>query len=539
MTLRSRRWHRLSTVLFVFASTVAVGVSSFGQPAPAAPALPAASAAPSSGTPLGSASAAPLPTVVPPLPASAAPAPKVDEVRVALTPVAGGLTADSVAERAVVSSATVQQKLAELDVARAKVDQTTIRFYPHLTLSASYMRLSPVSGSFGDGASVGAANAGLLSVGACPGGGAGQCVLDSQGSPVGAAAFSLVFPENNYTLTAQLSVPFSDYLLSLSDAAAGSAASIEASKLQVKAERLNVQSSARALYYDWLRARARVVIAQKSLERTRARLGEARDALELGSITKADLLRLEALVASTEQVLLEAKSFSATAQNQLAIVMGDKPGVEYQLGEDISAPHDEVQGTIEQLTERALSSRLELRALESAQRSMRYAASVSRSGVYPRLDGIAEATYANPNQRNFPPAEEWNPSWAVGARLTFGLSDALGASASGREFEATARSLDAQKRVLVDGIRQEVMSYVLARERAKGALDSARRGLVASEEAYRVATDLYQLGRTTTSDVIDAEADLLGARLAELNARIEIHIVEARLRHAAGFDVSE
>jgi outer membrane protein TolC len=53
-----------------------------------------------------------------------------------------------------------------------------------------------------------------------------------------------------------------------------------------------------------------------------------------------------------------------------------------------------------------------------------------------------------------------------------------------------------------------------------------------------VATDLYQLGRTTTSDVIDAEADLLGARLAELNARIEIHIVEARLRHAAGFDVA-
>jgi outer membrane protein TolC len=169
---------------------------------------------------------------------------------------------------------------------------------------------------------------------------------------------------------------------------------------------------------------------------------------------------------------------------------------------------------------------------------MRYAASVSRSGAYPRLDGIAEGTYANPNQRNFPPAEEWNPSWAVGARLTFGLSEAFGAGASAREFDASARSLEAQRRALVDGIRQEVMMYTLARQRAKGALEATRRGLVASEEAYRVATDLYQLGRTTTSDVIDAEADLLGARLAELNARIEIHIVEARLRHAAGFDVA-
>jgi outer membrane protein TolC len=237
-------------------------------------------------------------------------------------------------------------------------------------------------------------------------------------------------------------------------------------------------------------------------------------------------------------VLLEAKSFSATAQNQLAIVMGEPMGVEYQLGEDLSARRDEAAGTIEQLTARALASRLELRALDSAQRSLRHAASASRAGAYPRLDGIAEATYANPNQRNFPPAEEWNPSWAVGARLTFALSEALGASASGRELDASARSLEAQRRSLVDGIRQEVMMYTLARERARGALEAARRGLVASEEAYRVATDLYQLGRTTTSDVIDAEADLLGARLSELNARIEIHIIETRLRHAAGLDVT-
>lgn len=506
--------------LFVALPLALVALAVLGSPARAelAPAAPVATS--------------PLQAEPPP-----SPAPKVDEVRIALTPVPGGLTADSVAARAVASSSTVQSKLAELDVARARVDQTTIQFYPRLTLSASYMRLSPVSGSFGEGATVGAANPGLLSVGPCPTG-AGQCVLDAQGVPVGAAAFALVFPENNYALTAQLSVPLSDYLLRLSDAAAGSSASLEASKLQVEAERLSVQTAARTLYYDWLRARARVVIAEKSLERTQSRLAEARDALELGSITRADLLRLEALLATTEQVLLEAETFRETAEHQLAIVMGDAPGSEYQLGEDLSVPRNTEQRPLPALVEHALDTRLELRALRASERSLRHAASAARAGSYPRLDGIAEGTYANPNQRNFPPAEEWNPSWAVGARLTFGLSDALGASASGREYEASARSLEAQRRALVDGIRQEVMMYTLARARAKGALEAARRGLVASEEAYRVAADLYQFGRTTTSDVIDAEADLLGARLAELNARIEIHIVEARLRHAAGLDVT-
>src|SRR5690606_33163553 len=104
------------------------------------------------------------PSALPPAPAATtvAPAPKVDEVAIALQPVPGGLTADTVAERAAVNSATVQAKLAELDVARAKVDQTSIAFYPRLTLAATYTRLSEVSAAFGSGASVGAQNAGLL-----------------------------------------------------------------------------------------------------------------------------------------------------------------------------------------------------------------------------------------------------------------------------------------------------------------------------------------------------------------------------------------
>jgi outer membrane protein len=429
----------------------------------------------------------------------------------------------------------MQVKLAELDVARAKLDQTTVAFYPRVTLRGSYSRLSEVSAAFGSGASVGAQNAGLLSVGPCPMGG-GQCVLDSQGAAVGAARFAIVMPVDNWALTAQLSVPFSDYLLRLSDAKAGSLASTRAAELQVQAERLNVQASGRALYYDWLRSRARVVIAEKSLERTRARLAESQTSYELGAITKADLLRLEALLASTEQVLLEARSFSDSAERQLAILMGES-SANYTVGEDIAAPRPEVAGSLEELTARALTTRLELRALSEAQRSYRHASSAAKAGRWPRLDGFADATYANPNQRFFPPQEEWNASWSVGAAVTFGLSDSLTAAASGREYEASSRQLLAQHAALKDGVRQEIMMYYLARARAKGAMESARRGLVAAEEGYRVAVDLYQLGRTTTSGVIDAEADLLGARLAELNARIEIHILDVRLRHAAGLDV--
>jgi len=458
-----------------------------------------------------------------------------DETRTVLAPVPGGLTAEVVAERSLASSHTVRARLAELDAARARLDQTTAQFFPRLTLRASYTRLSPVSAELG-GALVGAGNPGLLSTGPCPGGGGGDCVLDAAGQPVGAAEFAIESFEDNYALTAQLSVPISDYILRLSSAAAGAAANRKAAELQVDAERLKVRTDAQALFYDWLRARARVAVAEKSLERTRARLAESRPAFELGTITRADLLRLEALEASTEQVVLEARSYAELSELSLALAMGDPAPRGYSVGEDIEAAAPPVQESLERLTGEALKTRLELEALEQSARSIRLAGKAVRTGALPRIDAVAEVTYANPNQRYFPPQEKWQATWSAGVAATWTIGDVAIQGAAARELSANAEALIAQRSALANAIRQEVAMHYLAYQRAVGALASAERGLAAAEEAYRVASDLYRYGKATTTQVIDAEADLLSARLSELDARIERRIAEVRLRHAAGRD---
>jgi len=481
-----------------------------------------------------------------PTPAPAAPpaavvaeleaAPKVDEAAQVLAPVAGGLTAESVGQRTVANSHTVRAKLAELDAARAKLDETTAQFFPRLTAKASYTRLSKVDSSLG-GALVGAANAGPLGVGPCPGNPAAQCVLDSGGVPVGAASFSFPSLQNVYSLNATLTVPISDYVLRLSNAAAGASANRRSAELAVKAEKLKVRTDAEALFYDWLRAKARVAIAEKSLERTRARVKDAKPAYQLGVITKADLMRLEALATSTEQVLLEAETFRDLAERQLGIVMGDKKAPHYQVGEDVSRPLPPIQGDLESLTNEALTKRTELQALSEGGRATRLAAKALKVGSYPRLDAFGDLTYANPNQRYFPQEDKWRSSWSVGVAATWNVTDIFITGSQAESLDATARSIDSQRNALSDGIRQEVAAYYLGRQKSEGALKSARRGVAAAEEAYRVAVDLYRVGKATTTEVIESETDLLGARLSEVNARLELRINEVRLRHAVGRDV--
>ncbi|MBE7486348.1 MAG: TolC family protein [Polyangiaceae bacterium] len=481
---------------------------------------------------------APAPAAAPQPPASAEvdAAPKVDEAAAVLAPAPGGLTADTFAERTVASSHTVRAKLAELDASRARLNETTAQFFPRLTGKASYTRLSKVESGLG-GALVGAQNPGPLGVGPCPGNPAAQCVLDSGGVPVGAASFSFPSLQNMYALSASLTVPISDYVLRLSNASAGASANRRAAELAVKAEKLKVRSDAQALYYDWLRAKARVAVAEKSLERTRARVKDAKPAYQLGVITKADLMRLEALAVSTEQVALEAKTFRDLAERQMAILMGDKKTKTFQVGEDVNAPRRPIPGELDDLTDEALSKRLELRALTEASRATRLAAKALKVGAYPRLDAFGDVTYANPNQRFFPQEEKWKATWSAGLVATWNVTDVFIVGSQSSQLDATARSLESQRNALSDGIRQEVAAHYLSRQKSEGALTSARRGVAASEEAYRVAVDLYRVGKATTTEVIEAETDLLAARLSEINARIELRIADVRLRHAVGRDV--
>jgi outer membrane protein TolC len=462
--------------------------------------------------------------------------PKEDEAAAVLAPQPGGLSAAMVGRRTVANSHTVRSKLAELDAARARLNQTTAQFFPRLTFRAAYTRLSPVSSGFA-GALVGTQNPGVLTVGPCPGGAPGQCVLDSQGQPAGAAQVDFPSLQNNYMLSATLTVPLSDYVLRLSNAAAGASANRRAAELQVKAEKLKVRADAEALYYDWLRAKARVAIAEKSLERTRARVKDAKPAYELGTITKADLMRLEALEAGTKQVVLESRTYSDLAERQLSIVMGDKKHRSYAVGEDVRASLPRAGGDIESLSDEALSSRLELKALSEASHSARLGAKALSAGSYPRLDAMGDITYSNPNQRYFPQTQQWRATWSVGVAATWTVGDTFLNSAAASELEATSQSLAAQRDAVADGIRQEVAAHYLAREKAAGAMENSRRQVAAAEEAYRVAVDLYRVGKSTTAEVIDAESDLLAARLSYVNARLELRIADVRLRHAVGRDV--
>ena len=68
------------------------------------------------------------------------------------------------------------------------------------------------------------------------------------------------------------------------------------------------------------------------------------------------------------------------------------------------------------------------------------------------------------------------------------------------------------------------------------ALGTAQRGSAAAEEAYRARAEQYRLGRASSVELTDAEADLSRSRLEVINARVGIRIARVKLDHALGRD---
>lgn len=476
------------------------------------------------------------PAPIPATPVPATPAAESLEARLLATfnrP--GGLTAEEVGRRAAATSPDVRARQQEVAAAAATVDQTIAQFLPRISGTARYVRLSDITppslGSFPP-------NVALVATLNTTAG----AVLKPTDILISTGPVNFSFPVflNQTTFQGTLQVPLSDYVLRLSNALAASRNNVEASRNNAEAARLKAATDGKTVYYNWARARMGLVVGEQAVAQARAHLTDAQHAFEAGTVSKADVLRVESQVAQAELLVARTRDVVAFLEEQLRIVMHQGGGDAFEIGEDLGGdvPPVEIDDR-EALEAEALRSRLELRALGRAVEALRSQASLTRAGYYPRLDAFGDLIYQNPNQRIFPQTDEFKFTWDVGAQLTWSPNDLLTTRAQAHGADARVAQTEAQAQLLRDGLRAELAQAIQAIRDADAAMAASRRGLVAAEESYRVRKELYTYGRATNVELLDAESDVTRARLESINARVDLRLARVRLEHALGRDVGK
>jgi outer membrane protein len=434
-----------------------------------------------------------------------------------------GLVADDVAARAVQSSFDLRQKKEELLAAAASVDQALVGYFPRLALLARYARLSSITNE----------NLGNVVLAAQPGAAPAQAET---------VAVPLVFPAllNQTTLQASLTVPLLDYVLRTPAVHDAAKHQREAARWSAGAARLQIATDARSAYYQWARARLQTVVAEQALLQARGHLTDARHAFDVGNANKADVLRVEAQVASSELFLERAKDLEAVWAEQLHTAMHDGQAPNYEIGEDlrVDLPPLTLEG-LDQLVNEAWRGRREVRVLAESRGAQTAQTRATRAGWLPHVDAFGDLLSGDPNPRYFPQIDHFRSTWDVGAQLTWSPNEAAAAEFGARAQRAKERSIEAQEGQLHDRLRIEVTQAVASLHESDFAVQSTARGLDAAEESYRVRRDLYANGRATSIELTDAETDLTQARLNAIGARIDQRVARVRLVHALGRDAGD
>lgn len=422
--------------------------------------------------------------------------------KAALEPVAGGLVADEVAARAVQTSHEARAKDAEVIAAEAAVTQAWLNYFPRLSGAASYTRLSPVT---------------LPPIGALP-----------DGTPITLPVFL-----NNTIFQGTLAVPLSDLLLRIPQGHGAAKSGANAARLTAEATKLQVATDARVTYYNWVRTRLQVVVASLALEQAKSHLG-----IVVAHASPADIARVESQVAAMDLVLEKARNYVAVLEDRLRTIMHDESAKSLELGENVSEVLSAFPASdLRALWDEAAKQRLEVKALGEIAESHRLQARIQRAGYFPSLMAVANVMSANPNQRIFPPVDEFRATWDVTLRLTWSPNDVASGHHGARALDAKVEGFEAQRAALMDGLRSEVTATYTAVREADVAVGTTTRGLQSAEESYRIRRELFKVGRATSVELTDAEADLTRARIEAVGARIDQRIARARLHHALGRDI--
>ena len=415
--------------------------------------------------------------------------------------VPGGLTSAEAVTRIVATSPDLDRTKTLLLEAKGGAMQAMSALVPRLELLGRYSRLSPVDTPSYD----------------IPGFG------------------SVTFPSLTQQLAsdATLMYSFTDSLAEALPAYRAAKKNEVAAGYQIEAERNNVAFAARQTYYEFARAEAGLGVANFALEAAESQRKETESLVQAGSAARVDLLRVEAQQEAARVAVERAKFGLQVATRALQAMMHTEELP--TLGEDLSGPVVAIPvETEEALKERAFRDRPDLLALRTYIVASKHQLRSAIGGRMPDLLIRGSAQYSNPNLRVIPQQDRFDPTWEAGAVIRWSPNDTVRAQGRAKQLQAELERAHADVIALQDLIRVEVAEGYHGLLASRSAMESARLGLSAAREGYRVTREQLQAGVVNTTTLLQAQSELIRAQVDVVDSAIGLRVATAQLRRAVG-----
>lgn len=330
----------------------------------------------------------------------------------------------------------------------------------------------------------------------------------------------VILPKDQFDANFRFELPLIDTQRWFRTLAADSAA--ESASWREQVTRDAVRRQIVSAYYGYAAALAVHESAQKSASVAEAQLQLATIRLSAGSATELELTRAKAEQARIKQTVADAQSFVAISARTLETLSGQTAPASSPLpqGDMLPAP------ALAEL-EQGLGG---LPAFRSAQQDSEAAGRVATAAKLAWLPSVsAQFTQRFTNATGF---QGQSAVYNAGVNFAWRLDGPTLAGIGVQTANENAAAL-ATERVRLQ-LRDQLHSDWQRLVAALSKIEAARAQVEAAQRATQVARDRYAVGAATQVDVIQAERDVFGAEVNQIQARAELATARAAVRLSAG-----
>lgn len=303
-------------------------------------------------------------------------------------------------------------------------------------------------------------------------------------------------------------------------------ADLEAADAALVSQQFQVILQTKQAFFAALAADELVRVATTRITRAEQQLKISQDKLAAGSATRSDTLRGRVELANAQLQLLNAETQRATAEANLARLIGWDGSVRAQMDSALFAP---VVLDTSQLRQEALAASPSVRQAEANAEAARAQLAVTRAQYLPTLN----ASYSNnlSGQDIGSLANSWSMRLSLSWPLFNGFTrETQMARSNAARDAAWAQAEDARRQV-----NAQLTQNLAALASAQARLEIAQASRAAALEDLRVQQERYRLGVATLLDVLttqvnldQAEVDIVQARFDYLTAKAQIEALIGR-----------
>ncbi|MBF9044062.1 TolC family outer membrane protein [Rhodobacterales bacterium HKCCE4037] len=271
-----------------------------------------------------------------------------------------------------------------------------------------------------------------------------------------------------------------------------------------------------------------VGVRERNVRVITQQLRAAQDRFEVGEDTRTDVAQAEAQLATARSQLAAAQGALEISRELFNLAVGRYPNGLTGPGSLPNVPRTEAAAQA-----LARQEHPSIRALQHEVTAAELGIEQARAGVRPQLsfDGRLSESFTDPVN---PGQDNWNSSGSIGITLTQPIY-------RGGQLLSLERQSRAQAAAVRSGLNQQVRLNLQAvgnawagMEIANAQIQAADQRIQAAELAFRGVQEEASLGARTTLDVLDAEQDVLDARISRIEAQTELYLSSYQLLAASG-----